>query len=202
MKRALLPACCLAVFTTASYASTVSLTTLPASGSVSASPGGVVGWGFTLTDADPADWVVLNDSFFTGSTTFGNYVDYLVLPGAPLYVAGPSPESATVSQPWAPASIPSLGLGEFDINSTAPPGTVISGNIGVDYTLFSQDPNDPNFDPDSFLATGQLFAPVTITLTSPAVPEPAWGFLIDAGILGLVMLARRWWPYRWLWRLR
>ena len=194
MKRVLLPACLLALFTTATYADTLSLTTLPLGGSISALPGGIAGWGFTLTDTT-ANYVILNDSFFTGSTTFGSYVDYLVLPGAPIYVAGPSPESSTVSQPWTPASTPPLGLGEFDINSTAPPGTVISGQIGVDYTLFSQDPNDPNFDPGSFVSAGQFFAPVTITVSTSTVPEPASGFLVGLGILvALTIARRRRWP--------
>ena len=152
--------------------------TLPASGNVAGPPGTVVGWGFTLSYAG-ADWVVLNDSNFTGSTVFGSYVDYLTLGNAPLYVVGPAPESSSVTQAWNPASNPKLGLGEFDINSTAPPGTVISGNIAVDYSLFSQDPNNLNFDPGSFVSAGTLDAPVQIT----AAPEPGSMLLTGTALL-------------------
>ena len=163
------------------HAGSVSIGTLPASGDVAGAAGTVVGWGFTLSDTT-SDWVVLNDSFFTGSTTYGSYVDYLSLSNAPLYVAGPSPESTTISQAFNPSSNPPLGLGEFDLDLFIPPGTVITGDIGVDYTLFSEDPNSPSFDPDSFVATGQLFAPVTITV---ATPEPASGFLMLCGMAAL-----------------
>ena len=189
MKRMVSTICLAAAFTALTYAGPLvpAIQTLPSNGDVAGPPGSVVGWGFTLSFSDPSDWVVLNDSNFTGSTVYGNYVDYLALLTAPLYVAGPAPESSTVTQPWT--STPALGLGEFDINSTAPPGTPIKGNIAVDYSIFSQDPNDPNFDPGSFVTAGTLDASVEIDVA----PEPGSLLLIGAGILpfGLALRLRR-----------
>ena len=152
------------------YAAPVpTLQALPAT--VSGQPGGVVGWGLSLTYPAPADWVVLNDSFFTGSTVYGTYKDYVV---SEFVVAGAAPESPTVTIPFSRTS--GTGLGEFDINSKVP-DISITGNIVVDYSIFSQDPNSPTFDPDSFVTAGQASAPVTVNI----VPEPQ--------TLGLIFIA-------------
>ena len=158
----------------------ISISALPASGIVGGPPGSVVGWGFTLTDSDPSDWVVPVGSSFTGSQVFGTYVDYLSLPTAPLYVAGPSPESATVAQAWDP--ILQLGLGEFDINSTAIPKP-ITGDIVVQYDVFSQDPNDLNFDPGSFVTDGTISVAVSVQVA----PEPGTLWMLLAGGLPLAL---------------
>ncbi|MBV8898037.1 MAG: hypothetical protein JO051_16100 [Acidobacteriaceae bacterium] len=144
-----------------SYAAPVpTLEALPAV--VSGQPGVVVGWGLSLTYTAPADWVVLNDSLFTGSTVYGTYKDYVV---NEFVVAGAAPESPTLTIPFSLSS--GTGLGEFDINSKVP-DVSISGNIVVDYSIFSEDPNSPTFDPASFVSAGQASAPVTVNI----VPEP------------------------------
>jgi hypothetical protein len=78
-------------------------------------------------------------------------------------------------------------LGEFDINSTVPPGTVIPGDIAVDYSLFSQDPNDPAFDAGSFVSAGTLDAPVEIMVA----PEPGSMLFIGMALLSFVLAIRR-----------
>jgi len=153
-------------------AATLTIDTIPSSGDVSGYPGTVVGWGITLTDTG-SDWVVLNDSYFTGSQVNGTYVDYVA---SNFYVAGPSPESPTLMESWNSGTM--SGLGEFDLNATAPPGLLISGDINVDYSLFSQDPNNPDFDPDSFVSSGTLSAAVQIQ----SLPEPA-----SIGLVGLAL---------------
>lgn len=146
------------------------ITLLPGNGNVGGPPGATVGWGFILTYTAPADWVVLTGSQFVGSPIYGTYVDYLSLSNAPLYVAGPSPESLTVQEAWNSKSNPLLGLGEFDIDRTAVYGA-ISGDIVVHYSVFSQDPNSPTFDPDTstVVADATLSVPVSVNVT----PEPA-----------------------------
>ena len=181
---------CLAALLTVALAGclpavSISIEAIPANGIVSGLPGAVVGWGFTLTDTDPSNWVVLAASSFTGSQVFGTYVDYLGLPTAPLYVAGPAPESATVTQSWDPTM--QLGLGEFDIHSTAIPNLAISGNLVVEYDVFSQDPNDPNFDPNSFVTGGKIAVPVSVQVA----PEPESQWLLLAGGLPLLVAAAR-----------
>jgi len=157
------------------------LAVIPANGNVAGAPGTAVGWGFNLTYSAPSDWVVLTGSEFTGSPVYGTYVDYLSLLNAPLYVAGPSPESSTVQEAWNPSSNPRLGLGEFDINSTAAIGAHITGDIVVHYSVFSQDPNDPNFDPDTSTVVADA------TLTEPAQvnvsPEPGSLFMMSTALL-------------------
>ena len=145
---------------------------------VAGQPGSVVGWGLALDYTATGYWVVLNDSFFTGSQIYGTYNDYII---NQFIVAGPSPESSTVNVPF---SLGSTGLGEFDILPTSPPGTTITGDITVDYDVFTQDPNSPTFDPGSFVTAGQASAPVSVNIT----PEPATlGLLIAAGILGFLL---------------
>src|ERR1700735_256266 len=56
------------------------LTLVPANGTISGVSGGVVGWGYDVTNNDPANWLVLNDSIATGSLAsgaFGTYKDYI-----------------------------------------------------------------------------------------------------------------------------
>src|SRR5581483_4721156 len=151
------------------------ITTIPASGDVSGAPGDTVGWGFQLTFSDPSNWVVLNDSYFTGAQVYGGYQDYIV---SQFIVAGPAPESSPVTVNYVHSS---SGLGEFDIYSFAPPGASITGNINVDYCIFSQDPNDPSFDPASFVTSGVASAAVDVTVPA-AVPEPRTAFLLMAAI--------------------
>jgi hypothetical protein len=187
---------CLAIVLTALFAALSSaaplppsITVIPSNGNVAGGPGTVVGWGFTLMNPDPSDWVILTGSSFTGSQVYGTYVDYLSLANAPLYVAGPAPESSTVQQAWIPSSNPLLGLGEFDINGTAAPNVSIPGNIVVHYSVFSQDPNNLNFNPDTatVIADATLSAPVDIGV----VPEPATFGLFFAAALPLTF-----WRYR------
>jgi hypothetical protein len=173
------------------------LTLIPSNGDVSGSPGSVVGWGFTLTYSAPADWVELTGSTFTGSMVYGTYQDYLsgcsmgvCNPlNAPFYVAGPAPESSTVTAPWNPTSTPLSGLGEFDINSTAFPGATIAGDIIVVYDVFSVDPNSPGFDPiTDTVATGLvLSAPAQVLVT----PEPSEVFPLAVLLLALVRCRAR-----------
>ncbi len=183
MKRITLALLIAGALAACAQAAALSLTLLPDSGTVMGKPGTVVGWGFTIAYSGSADWVELTGSDFTGSTVYGSYVDYLSLANAPLYVAGPAPESSTISQSWDPSSSPQLGLGEFDINATALPGALIAGSLEVSYDVFSQDPNDPNFDPGTFVASGTVSASADVDVA----PEPAP--LLTMGTAMLLSLA-------------
>ncbi len=187
MKRITLALLITAAFVACAQAGPLSLTLLPTSGTIGGGPGTVVGWGFTITNSASSDWVVLTGSDFTGSPVFGSYVDYLSLVNAPLYVAGPSPESSTISRPWNSSANPPLGLGEFDINSTALPGAIIVGSIQVDYDVFSQDPNNPNFDPGSFVTSGTVSASAQVGVT----PEPASLLTMSTALVPLAFLGLR-----------
>ena len=185
MNRATLTFFLAAAFAVCSQAAPV-LTLLPASGSVSGSPGAAVGWGFTLTDSTPSEWVLLTGSQFTGSPIFGTYVDYLSSNNAPLYVVGPSPENSTLQVAWNRSTM--AGLGEFEINSTASAAVIVPGDLLVHYSLFSQDPLGPNFDPGT--ATVVADATVSVPAQVNITPEPGSAWIISA-LLPLAWLLRR-----------
>jgi hypothetical protein len=189
MKRITLAILIAAAVAAGAQAATIpTLTLLPVNGQVAGLPGTVVGWGFTLTFTDPSDWVILTGSEFTGSPVYGTYVDYLSLGSAPLYVAGPVPESSTVQQAWDSSLL--LGVGEFDINPTASIGAVIKGNIIVHYSEFSMDPNDPNFNPD----TSTVVADATLSTSAQVVvtPEPSsWLLMLSAVFLSFALAGWR-----------
>lgn len=183
MKRITLPlfiAVTFAVWAQAAPIPVPTITLLPAGGDVAGNPGSVVGWGFTFTynTSGAQYWAVLDSSQFTGSPVYGNYTDYLAT--GPLYVAGPAPESPTVSQPWNQSA--SLGVGEFDLYATDPSGVTVAGDIIVHYSVYSQDPNDPafgsTFDP-TVIADATLSSPVVVTVS----PEPTSLLLMSAGLL-------------------
>ncbi len=166
------------------YAASVpSIQALPST--VQGRPGTAVGWGLTLTYTAPGDWVLLNDSFFTGSPVYGTYKDYVV---NEFIVAGPAPESSSVTVPFSSGT---AGLGEFDINAKVP-YTSVPGNIVVDYSIFSQDPNSPTFDPTSFVGSGQASAAVTVNI----VPEPGTFALLLAAFSLLAFVIFAFEPYR------
>jgi hypothetical protein len=157
------------------------LALVPSGGTIFGNSGGVVGWGYDFTNNDSADWVALNDSFVTGSLasgTFGNYMDYIALT---FIVVNPSSSTGTVLFSQGVS-----GTGEFDIAPAVPSGTKITGDIGIDYTVFSQDPNSPSFDPNSFVAEGTVFANAEVV-----TPEPGLKWLTAAGLLPLALAVWR-----------
>jgi hypothetical protein len=80
------------------------------------------------------------------------------------------------------------GTGEFDLFATDPPGISFSGTINVDYDLFSVDPNNPNFDPDTdFIGSGTFSDPVEVYVS----PEPASRTLLSLPLALLMLLAWR-----------
>ncbi len=179
MKRIIFAAL-LTIFATGAYAVPV-LTLIPTT--ASAQPGGVTGWGYDITNPDPTNYVVLNDSFVTGGLStgiFGNYVDYIV---SNFIVIGPNGDTGPVAFDRASLS----GVGEFDFNAVVPPFTRVSGTINIDYSLFSQNPNDPNFDPGSFVGSGTFSADAAAQI----VPEPGSGALTGLAVLAVAFLAWR-----------
>ncbi len=173
----LIPAVALAALLTATANATPTLSLLPSSGTASGAPGAVVGWGFDFGNTYASDWVVLDDSFVTGSLstgTYGNYVDYVV---NQFYVVNPS-SSLMVDFNQSTGN----GTGEFDIAKYVPP-VQITGNINIDYSVFSQNPNDPNFDPASFVTNGTAGAAAAVQVT----PEPAPILLLGVALLALLL---------------
>jgi hypothetical protein len=179
-KRSVLTLMVAAAFALGAHADDISLTLIPASGPVYGAAGQAVGWGFTLTDNNASEWVLLEDSYLVGgdNTRYGNYSDYIV---NNFYVAGPG-EGTTITSLWNQSA--QTGTGEFDISLT-PYGDSFSGTINVDYALFSEDPNSPSFDPDSIVSSGTFSDPVLVN------PEPASWILMSLPFTLLMLFAWR-----------
>ena len=136
--------------------------------------GGVTGWGYDISNSDHANFLVLNDSFVSGSLAtgiFGNYVDYI---SSQFIVVGPGADTGPVG-----FQLGTAGVGEFDFAQFVPNPTTVPGAINIDYSLFSQDPNSASFDPNSFVASGT----VTAAASASVAPEPATELLLTVGML-------------------
>jgi len=153
-----------------------SITLSPAGGNIQGSPGETIGWGFQFTNDTP-DFALLTFSDFTPPVN-GSYTDFLTFN---LVVVGPSTTSAV--QPFV---LPGSGLGAFSIRSNAPPGP-INGTIIVGYDLYSMNPNDPSFDPNSAVSFGNTVSTAASVLV--VSPEPIPSVLSISGI-GLLLAFR------------
>jgi hypothetical protein len=98
-------------------------------------------------------------------------------------VINPSQSTGTV-----PFSKGISGTGEFDIDAVVPPNTIIHGSIALDYSLFSQNPNSPSFDPGSFITDGTVMATAQLGVNTSSVPEPRSVWLTIAGLLPLAWM--------------
>jgi hypothetical protein len=174
------------------------LTLSPAAGSIQGGRGDVVGWGFTISNPDPNFLVVTSAEFcqtvvvagFTvcdqfPSSTLGTFTDYIAQFN--FIVAGPSPESPTVSQGFNRTL--QTGVGSFAIAPGAPYGT-FSGQILLTYDQYSRSPNDPLFDAGAdFLPPGPNGNTLTANAAVSNVPEPSTVLLVAAG--AMVLLCQR-----------
>ena len=174
------------------------LTLSPASGSIQAIRGSVIGWGFTISNPD-ANFLVVTSAAFCKTTVvagftvcdqfpdpaLGIFTDYIAQFN--FIVAGPAPESPIVSQAFNQNLL--TGIGSFAIAPAAPYGT-FSGQILLTYDLYSRSPNDPLFDPGGdLLPPGSNGNALTANAAVSAIPEPATILLVAAG--GILLLRRR-----------
>ena len=154
---------------------------IPSSGTVSGSPGATAGWGFTITNNDSSDWLVLNDSFFTPSNLLGSDGTYTDFIASQFVVIDPG---STSSESFD--ALLQSGVGSFQIPWSAPEGGTATGTVNVDYSLFSQDPNSPTFDPGSFVTAGTASAGGSVF-----VPEPSSALMLLGAAPLLIGTVRR-----------
>lgn len=152
-------------------------TTVPADGLVQGPPGSTVGWGYSITNESPVNWLVtteLNAGLFVQGTPDSSVFDFpIVAPGQ------------TVTQIFDPAN--ATGLYAFTWDATAQLGI---SNIG----FFALGADWWNGDPASG-ATFLSSAPVqntsydaTETIVSANAPEPISLALCSFGIIWVICL--------------
>lgn len=181
----LLPIVAAAILGCQAQAAPILALTPPAT--ISGNPGQTVGWGFTLTNT--TDFLVPTGSELVISPLAGTYTDFIV-GFSQFFVLGPSPESATITEPFDPGT--GMGLGSFAISPVAIPGSDWSGVLRFHYSLFSVDPNDPNFNPDTdtLVPDATVSADVRVHVNAAApVPEPSSMGLLAAALAGVLLLA-------------
>jgi hypothetical protein len=150
---------------------TFTFDTIPVDGALTAAPGQTVGWGYTITNEDPANWLELlaldHDPFVSG--TPNSLFDFPILaPGA----------SVTVPYDFL---LPA-GLFEFTLDPGAPNGLVNAGRFVLTGDFWDDDPLGAG---NPLGEQRMVSAPYSVT----AVPEPASVVLLGTGAAGL--LARR-----------
>ena len=161
---------------------TTTLDLQPLSGSVSGAPGSTVGWGFTLTN--DSNYLRVSFSAFAPATPIGTYHDFTASQNI---VAGPAPESTTVSESFSASFM--TGIGSFVIAPGAISGSTVTGFISIMYDLYSRSPNDPAFDPaKDFIGSGIFNKPVTITVTGPAAAPEGGATLLLLGSSSIALL--------------
>ena len=71
-------------------------------------------------------------------------------------------------------------------------GALSTGKIQLTYDLFGMDPNNPSFDPNSYLFSGTLDANASVQVAgTSAVPEPSTWFFLAAVLVTLLALGQR-----------
>jgi hypothetical protein len=148
------------------------LQTIPANGDISGSPGVTIGWGYSITNDDPVNWLVTSgvgaDPFLSG-TPDGSVFDFpIVAPGATVIL----PFDSTLA----------FGLYSFTWDLGTPVGAVNTGTFVVSAEWWDGEPGTGGNFVD-FAA--DLTAPYSVTAAVAPVPEPA-----SVGLLLLGAVAR------------
>jgi hypothetical protein len=167
----------------AAHADTVNLQVSLSTPVVSLQPGSTVEWFAALSD--PTDLGGGLSVLITGSSfdvpcqgcappaaSNGTYSDLI---GAGFVVLAPAGNCC-----GDPQTILGEPIGSFAVSPSSPFGP-LSGFLEIDYALFSNDPNDPNFNPDTQTVNPDVkaFSPVQVNV----VPEPSTiSLLVFAGV--------------------
>lgn len=157
---------------------TFTFSTLPGGGVLTGNAGQLVGWGYSLTNTDTANWFVpteLSASSIALGTMDGAYFDFPVLaPGA------------TQSAAFDAALL--AGLYGIEIDATAALGQSESGLFTLAGEWWSGDPLAGGI----FLQAGEaVVTPFTVQVGATAVPLPGTAALFAIGMLGLLAARRR-----------
>lgn len=171
MKKQLQLLCAAAASLLAGAAQAALLTVAPAT--LSAYPGETVGWGFSLTNDDAANYLLVTGTEFlpTPLSAFGSYTDLL---GTRWTVLNPGASLTEVYD-----ALLGTGFGAFSLAEAAE--GALAGDLQLHYALFSVSPDNPDFNPDVDLVTAD--ASVSASASVQRLPEPAtWALAGLAGV--------------------
>lgn len=161
------------------------LTLDPVGGALSGPAGSTVGWGFTITN--DTDYLLVTGALYTTTTGVGVFTDFIS--SFNFIVAGPG--TTPVSQAFSPGT--HSGVGAYAIDSGSVPGALSIGTIHVIYDVYSVNPNDLSFNPDTdlILSGEEFLADASVQVED--IPEPSSVVLIGAAALLALCVP---WPRR------
>lgn len=172
--RILLAALATAASCFASY-TTFDFSLIPSDGISQAEPGGTFGWGYSVTNSDPDNWLSLtglqptiNFQYVTGITDIFDYPT--IAPGDSVLV------------PWMQDT---AGLYQVTWDASAPPNYSASGQFAIDATWYYA---DPNLCP-TCLVDGPAQTQEVADFTAVAAPEPS---TFGLSVIAIALCAHRW----------
>lgn len=157
----------------------------PSGGALSGASGTSVGWGFSLSNTE--NYLVVTSAAFEPPTSLGTFTDYISA-AENFFVVGPGLGASTT---WAQSfdADTHTGIGSYAISPSATPLTSASGEIVLNYDLFSRSPVDPNFNPDTdTLSNGNV---LKANAAVAVVPLPAAVWLFGSALLGILGICKR-----------
>ena len=185
----LIPLTLAIMWATASVHAAPTLALLP-SGTIYGNPGDIVGWGFTITNN--TDYIEITSSQFCLSPvsfpitcnppTIGTFTDYISQFNDIIVGPADGAVTSTVTQPFSTTAL--TGVGAFQINLSAVPGSSNVGQIVLTYNVYDADPLLGPFDT---IASDQVLAADASVVVGP---EPATPVLSGIALLLLVVFMR------------
>ncbi|HEV3198204.1 MAG TPA: PEP-CTERM sorting domain-containing protein [Bryobacteraceae bacterium] len=154
--------------------------TLPGTGNISGAPSSVIGWGYSISNLDSTDFLVLTN-LDAGTFLHGTPLALFDFP-----IVGPG---STVSESFDPVAL--VGLYQLTWDPGAPNGFINSGLFTVTADWYNGDPFNGG-TPINGLTGITMSQPYSATVaTSVATPEPATASLVLASLAGLMIICKR-----------
>lgn len=152
----------------------------PSDGNITGLAGQPIGWGFTIINNSPVEWISFTESILVGESNplLGVYSDFVGPQGGPTTFSVQPLDTWTES--FSDAS--QTGIGEYLIDPSAVSGAQDSGVIRVMWEQFAGDPSTCNCSPAAFSQD----VPFQLTVSNAPEPGAAW-----LAAVGCVWLLRR-----------
>ena len=170
---------------------------LSPTGAMTGAPGATVGWGWSFSNDTPyyiefssnqfCDApVILTPVLVCNAPTTGTYQD-IILGNDPII----APNTTTPVENFDAVTL-SSGVGYFQIDPGAAPGSSDIGQIVLTYDEYTLNPNDPNCQSGCQVGFDiPVGADASVTVSQVFTPEPGSGALALAGLAGGLLWRRR-----------